>query len=332
MIPDSLPVHVLIVIVSFVVLTKSADFLVDGSVAIAARFNIPKMIIGIVLVGFATTAPEFTVSVISAMKGYPEIALGNAIGSVVADDALALALGIIAAPVAIKVDSRILKSAGIFLISIDLIAFILAFNGVIARWEGAVLILLLFGYFGAVVISEKRKRNGEVPEEIEAEITEHIKGSVMANVVKFAVGVAGVIAASKFLVDSSIWIAVYLHVPQVIIGLTMIAIGTSLPEIATCIVASRKGHGDLAFGDIIGADILNILWIVGAASVAHPIHVAPRIIYFAFPSMIVIVLTMLLFARNKYRLTRFKGIVLLVMYFAYLSLTLIFFHSPGSAA
>ncbi len=327
MIPDNLIIHIAVIAVSFFVLTKSADLLVDGSVAIATRFNIPKMIIGIVLVGFATTAPEFTVSILSAIKGYPEIALGNAIGSVIADDALALALGMIVAPSVIKVDSKILKSAGIFLVTIDILAFILAFNGIISRWEGLILIALLVGYFGALVINGKKKRGGEVPEEIEAEIMEHVKGSLLSNVLKFIAGVAGVIIASKFLVDSSIWIAVYFHIPQVIIGLTMVAIGTSLPEIATCVVAARKGHGDLAFGDIIGADILNILWIVGAASVANPIHVAPRIIYFAFPSMIIIVVTMLLFARHKYSLTKLKGFILLAMYAVYLSLTLIFFHS-----
>ncbi len=330
MIPDNIFIHLIVIAVSFFVLTKSADFLVDGSVAIAYRFNIPKMIIGIVLVGFATTTPEFTVSLFSAIKGYPEIALGNALGSVIADDALALAMGMIVAPAAIRVDSKILKSAGIFLVSIDIVAFILAFNGIINRWEGLFLIVLLVGYFGAVIISEKRKRNGATPERIESEIMEHVKGTLLSQIVKFIAGVTGVIIASRFLVDSSVWLAVFFNVPQVIIGLTLVAIGTSLPEIATCIVASRKGHGDLAFGDIIGADILNILWIVGAASLTRPIKVAPRIIYFAFPSMIVVVLTMLLFARHKYRLTKFKGVILIFMYIIYISLTLILFHNNNT--
>ncbi len=327
MIPDNIFIQLLVILISFFVLTKSADFLVDGSVAIAYRFNIPKMIIGIVLVGVATTTPEFTVSLISALKGYPEIALGNALGSVIADDALALALGMIVAPTFIAVDSKILKGAGIFLLVVDVIVFLLALNGVISRLEGGFLILLLIGYFSWIVINEKRKRKAGVSPVVNEEVMEHAGGALLPHIVKFIGGVAGVIIASRFLVDSSIWIAVYFNVPQVIIGLTMVAIGTSLPEIATSINAARKGHGDLAFGDIIGADILNILWIVGSASLANPIRVDKKIIYFAFPAMIIVVVTMLLFAHHKYRLTRFKGIILLGMYVVYLVLTLMLFHT-----
>ncbi len=332
MIPDSFIVHLIIILISFFVLTKSANFLVDGSVAIAYRFNIPKMIIGIVLVSFATTTPEFTVSLLSALKGYPEIALGNAIGSVIADDALALALGMIVAPTVIAVDSKILKSAGIFLIIIDIVAFILAFNGTVSRFEGAFLIIILIGYFGWVIIHEKRRKNGEAAKEIDKEVMEHVKGTILSQVLKFVGGVVGVIIASRFLVDSSVWTATYFKVPQIIIGLTLVAVGTSLPEIATSIIASRRGHGDLALGDIIGADILNILWIIGSASLVRPIKVAPKIIYFAFPAMIIVVVTMLLFARHKYRLTRFKGIVLVLMYIAYLVSSLLLFHTPAAGS
>lgn len=327
MIPDNIFIQLLVVLISFFVLTKSADYLVDGAVAIAYRFNIPKMIIGIVLVGVATTTPEFTVSLISALNGYPEIALGNALGSVIADDALALALGMIVAPAFIAVDSKILKGAGVFLLVVDVIVFLLALNGVISRLEGGFLILLLIGYFSWIVINEKRKRNSGVSTVVNEEVMEHAGGALFPHILKFIGGVAGVIIASRFLVDSSIWIAVYFKVPQVIIGLTMVAVGTSLPEIATSINAARKGHGDLAFGDIIGADILNILLIVGSASLANPIRVDKKIIYFAFPAMIIVVVTMLLFARHKYRLTRFKGIILLSMYVVYLVLTLMLLHT-----
>ncbi|MBN2050871.1 MAG: calcium/sodium antiporter [Spirochaetales bacterium] len=335
-IPDNIVIHFVILAGSFFLLSKSADFLVDGSVGIAAKLKVPKMIIGIVLVGFATTAPEFSVSVLSALKGHPEIALGNAVGSVIADDALALALGIIVAPVALKVDSRILKSAGIFLICIDLIGFGLAANGVISRLEGLLLVAILAGYLAFVVLSEKKRKAAagaaaetEEAEEIE-EVDEHIKpGKLSLQFFRFGIGVAGVLIASEFLVDSSLFIARFFGVPEVIIGLTMIAIGTSIPEIATCIVASRKGHGDLALGDIIGADILNILWIVGAAAVANPIVVDRNIMFFAFPVMILVVLVMLLLARAGYTLQRWKGFLLLGLYGLYLTATVIFFYLPS---
>jgi len=316
--------------VSFFILAKSADFLVDGATAIAERLGVPKMIIGIVLVAFATTSPEFTVSVLAAIQGHPEIALGNAIGSVIADDAFALALGILVAPTVIIVDSRILKSAGIFLISIDVIAFLFSLNGTIGRVEGAFLIILLIGYLTAVVINEQKHRNRRKKEEIGQELKEHIKpGKTALQVLRFLAGVAGLLIGSELLINSSTNLAREFGVPESVIGLTMIALGTSLPEIATCYVASRKGHGDLALGDIIGADILNILWIVGAASLANPITVEKSVVFFAFPTMIVIVLTMLLFARIGYKLHKWKGVVLLSMYLLFLASSIYLFYFKG---
>ena len=208
--------------------------------------------------GFATTAPEFVVSLLSALRGLPEIALGNAIGSVVADDALALALAIVIAPAAIIVDSRILKTTGIFLIAIDLLAFGLSFNGTISRIDGTILVGLLVVYLFFVIYSEQKRKKKALGMSYEEEAKDHYKkGSLRKQLLWFGVGVAGVVIASEFLIDSSVNIAHALGIPEVVIGLTIIAIGTSLPEIATCIVAARKGHGDLALGDIIGADVLN---------------------------------------------------------------------------
>ncbi len=337
-IPDNIIIHFTVIAASFFLLSKSADFLVDGAVGVAAKLNVPKMIIGIILVGFATTAPEFSVSVLSALKGHPEIALGNAVGSVIADDALALALGIIAAPVALKVDSWVLKRAGIFLVCIDIFAFVLAANGIITRLEGIVLIGILAGYLSITVVSEKKRRSAakrvllesDTSEQELEEVDEHIKpGKLSIQFLRFGIGVAGVLLASEFLVDSSLFVARFFGVPEVILGLTMIAVGTSIPEIATCVVAAGKGYGDIAVGDIIGADILNILWIVGAAATANPIVVEKNIMFFAFPFMIFVVLLMLIFARMGYRLQKWKGFVLLGVYVLYIGATVLFFYVPG---
>jgi cation:H+ antiporter len=264
----------------------------------------------------------------SVIRGFPEIALGNAIGSVIVDDGVALALAILVAPKAITINPKVLKRVGLFLVLIDLFAFALAANGIISRLEGFMLLVILAGYL-IVMVQSSRKNAGLVPPP-EEEIEEHIKpGSLGKQLLFFLIGVAGVIIASEFLVSSSLNIARFFQVPEVIIGLTIIAIGTSLPEIATCITAARKGHGDLAFGDIIGADILNILWIIGAAAAANTIQVATNVIYFAFPSMIIMVLTMLLLARHKYTLHRWKGLVLITLYIAYIVSMLRFFYVPG---
>ncbi len=330
LIPANIYINFIVLFISFYILTKGADFLVDGSVGIAFYLKIPKVVIGIVLVSLATTAPEFTVSVLSSLRGKPEIALGNALGSVIADNALALALGIIVAPVAIKVESRVLKSAGILLIAVSILSFLMAFNGVISRAEGIILLAAFIGYLFIVVWSEKKlktKDGKKYQKEVTGEVQAHIKaGSLAVQVLRFAAGVAGVIIASEFLIDSAVFIASYMGISEAVIGLTVVAIGTSLPEIATCIISARRGYGDLAVGDIIGADIMNILWIIGTASIVHPIHVSRKIIYFAFPWELAAVFLMLGLMRMGYKLERWKGFVLLMLYVLYIAFTVIFLY------
>ncbi len=324
-IPDNLIVQLLVLGASFFIISKAADFLVDGAVGIAYKLNVPKIVIGVILVGFATTSPEFTVSVLSAVRGFPEIALGNAVGSVIVDDALALALAIVVAPKAIEVEKRSLRLFGLFLIGIDVLAFILSLNGIISRWEGLILLAILGGYLFYVIHTENRKR--KVSPAVNAELAAHIKsGGVGFQLLRFFVGVFGVVVASEFLIDSAVFLARYFGASEAVIGLTLVAIGTSIPEIVTCVVAGRRGHGDLALGDIIGADILNVLWIIGAASVANPIVVEQRVILFAFPWMLGVVVLMLLFARLGYTLQRWKGYVLIIIYLIYISISIVRFY------
>jgi len=321
--PDNIVVHLIVLGICFLVLSKAADLLVDGAVSIAYHLKVPKMVIGVVLVGFATTAPEFTVSLLSAIRGFPEIALGNAVGSVIVDDALALALGIVVAPKVMHVEKRSLRRFGIVLLGVDFLAFGLSLNGTLSRLEGLVLVLLLAVYLVWIVIIEKKEHRAVESEDVEA----HLKtGSLAIQFLRFGAGVAGIVLASEFLIDSAVFIAAYFGASKAVIGLTVVAIGTSIPEIVTCIVAARKGHGDLAFGDIIGADILNVLWIIGTAALANPIVVSRSIILFAFPWMIGVVALMLLLARWGYVLQRWKGYLLMSVYFVYLAMTLLRYY------
>lgn len=325
-IPANIFLHLGIVVACFFVLAKSADVLVEGAVGIAYSLKVPKIIVGIVLVGFMTTAPEFTVSMISALRGEPEIALGNAVGSVIVDDSLAWALGVLVAPAAISVDSKVLRTSGFFLIGIDLLTFGLSLDGTVSRIEGLILLAVLVGYLATVIVYQQRSRRRRTPNDDDAD--EFYRPATSGKqLVRFVAGIAGVLISSEFLVNSAQFIAAYFGAPPVVIGLTLVAIGTSIPEIATCIVAARKGHGDLAFGDILGADILNILWIVGATATATPLAVGRRVIFFSMPAMIVVVATMLLLGRLRFRFTRWKGAVLVAMYLAYLTLTIILFHT-----
>jgi cation:H+ antiporter len=325
-IPDDIVVHVLILAATFAVIYKAADFLVDGAVGIAYKLNVPKIVIGVVLVGFGTTAPEFTVSVLSAIRGFPEIALGNAVGSVIVDDTLALGLGIIVAPAAIRVEQRSLRLFGLFLIGIDVLAFMLSLNGVISRWEGLLLLGILGLYLAYLIHTENRKR--KVAKAVNEELAEHIKpGGFGMQLLRFLIGIVAVVLASEFLIDSAVFVAAYFGASEAVIGLTLVAIGTSIPEIVTCIAAGRKGHGDLALGDIIGADILNVLWIIGAASVANPIQIQRRVIFFAFPWMLGVVSLMLVLARWRHTLQRWKGLVLVSAYVLYITISIVRFYA-----
>ena len=315
-------------IVSFAILFKCADFFVKGASGVAKVFNIPKIVVGIVIVGMATTAPEFCVSVIAAFLGQPEIALGNAIGSVICDDGVALALAAILAPTVIFVNCRILKIVCVFLLSIDILAYILAKNGTIGRLEGAVLVLILCIYFIFIIKNRGFRFDKNSQENKNKSLEKKENSSPLDNsqlkrlALIFGVGLAGVIISSYIIVWAATHIAVHFDISKTIIGLTIIAIGTSLPEISTCVIAALKGEGEIAVGNIIGADILNVLWIIGVSSIINPIKVELKVMNFTFPYMILIVTVMLVAMRIGCRLGKIKGFILFGLYILYFFLTL----------
>ena len=324
--PDSILINAIVLAGAFGVLAKGADWLVDGAVGVASKLHIPTLIIGIVLVGFGTTMPEFTVSVISALQGHSEIALGNAVGSVIVNVAVALALGIIVAPFALRIDRSMFVSLALVFFGAALLTFLLALDGRVGRVEGVILIAALAAYVTYLVVSEKRRKARRFEREVVEDVQSHdVEGRLSKFLLIFLGGLVAVIVASKFLVEAAVNIAERLDISKTIIGLTIVAIGTSLPEIATSVVASRKGHGELAFGDVMGANILNLLWIIGGASIARPIAVSRTEIFFMFPFMVGIVAAMFLLARVGYTLNRWKSAVLLGLYLIYSAATVLVF-------
>lgn len=295
------------------VLFKAGDWFVSGAVGLSLRLHMPKMLVGIVIVGFSTTLPELFVSVQSAWRGFPEIALGNAIGSVIADDALALALAAVIVPMLVHRGTFL--TAAPFLIAIDFLAFGLAADGTLSRWEGGLLVCMLLAYILFALRQAARGRI-QVSEEVVQAQTEHTSWKPI--LLHFGAGLAGVLLCSHLIVESSLAIAHFYGISEFVIGLTIVAVGTSLPEIATVIAAARKRETEVAAGNIIGADILNVLWIAGMSAVVNPITVSQQIILFSFPAMIIVVLTMLLFLRTGWRMTRPEGLVLLGMYGVYI--------------
>ncbi len=312
-------INFLLIAIGFVALFKFADYFLKGAIGIANIFDIPKMIVGIVLVGLATTAPEFGVSVISAILGDSEIALGNAVGSVIIDDGVALALAAILSPTVIIVNCRLIKIIGLFLLSVDVFAYILARNGTIGRLEGVIFIFILILYF-VVIIKSQKKRNDLESEKAEKYKINHLqkKAMVRKHIKLFLFGFIGIIISSRLVHWTTINVCDHFSLSKTLIGSTIIALGTSLPEVSTCITAALKGEGEIAVGDIIGADVLNVLWIIGASAIANPITVELNIIHFIFPFMIIIVAVMLGSMIIGCRLTKTNGIILLLLYLVYL--------------
>jgi cation:H+ antiporter len=318
----SITVAVGVLVVCFLVLLKCADWFVEGAVGIAEHLNVPKMLIGIVLVSLATTAPELAVSVLSALEGHPEMALGNAVGSVIVDDGVALALGALFATSPILVDRKILKTAGIFLALTCIAAYAMASDGVLGRVEGGMLVAMFVAYMLFVYYTRRTATDAaEMQTDELAEIEKAVEGRSLGSLAFwFGVGLVGVLASSEGIVKSAVVVAQFLGVSEAVIALTVVAIGTSMPEIATAVTAARRGHGEIMVGNILGADILNLCWIAGASALVNPLVVEPRVVHFSFPAMFVIVGSMLFIMRTGYRLRRAEGLYMLVLYAAYLGL------------
>ena len=245
-------------------------------------------------------------------------------------DGLAMGLGAIAAPIAISIDSKILKTAGIFLISIDIIAYFFVMNGIFSRLEGFILLLFLFAYIYFVIATEKKRRKNSkeniLVKENNNKDSEADNKKIKRYIIFFLLGLLGVVITSRMVIWSAINIAKFFKVSEIIIGLTVVAIGTSLPEISTSITAAIKGEGEIAAGDIIGADILNILWIIGCSAIVHPIHVEMLSAHFSFLWMLLIVSTMLISMRIGYKIGKPKGFILISLYSIYIYMTIKIFY------
>lgn len=316
-----------IVAVCFFVLMKGADILVEEAVALSLRHGISKVIIGATIVSLGTTLPEVTVSVMSAINGKPDMALGNAIGSVICDTGLILGAATMFG--AVPLDLYLVRRQGLFCLGLGILLIVacLPFSNLGSVFEtggrlpqivGFVFLALLAGYLWISARWAKRS-DGEIGVEL------HEIGSTRAIALKIILGLAMIVVSSHFLIGAVEETAIRANVPQSIIAATLVAFGTSLPELVTAITAVRKGHGELAVGNVIGADILNILLVAGASAAVTPggLTASPKFFTLIFPAMIVL---MLIFQGStficKTHLTKLTGVVLLSGYGVYLFLSI----------
>ena len=310
------------------VLVWSADKFVDGAVGVARFCGMSTLLIGMVVVGFGTSAPEMVVSALSAMQNAPELALGNAYGSNIANIALILGVTAIISPVVVV--RKALKRDLPILIAVTALSVFLVSDGSIMRMDGVILLLVFAGVMGFNIWNEMRQKavagNAE-----EAEPQEGESLSLGKSVFWLVLGLALLVGSSRALVWGAVEIARALGVSDLLIGLTIVAVGTSLPELASSIVAARKGEDDLAFGNIIGSNLFNTLLVVGIAATISPMNsYEPAVFTRDMPVMAVLTVLLLLFGlpvrKNRVgadgkrigRINRIEGATFLAVYIGYI--------------
>ena len=307
------------VLFAIAILWKCADWFVDGAAGLAENAGVPNMLIGLVLVSLATTAPELTASFLAALRGNPEMALGNAIGSVVVDDTVALGLGAVLAPVALVVEPRLLRKSGIFLLGVCVVLTVLSLDGSLSRWEGGLLVALFMGYVTYTLVSEmQRRKRGGADDFGEVKLEDDLEITVGGAMWRFALGAVGMLIGSHFLLEGAIGMGRNIGMPEYAVGLTIVAIGTSVPEIATVAASALKGKGGIGIGNIIGADILNVCWVAGLSATANPLSADTGFLRISLVWMMVVVSAMLLMLWTGHRLSRNAGFLLLFLYLLYL--------------
>jgi len=284
----------LLLAVMFLLLSKGADILVEESVTLSLKWGVSKLFIGVTLVSLGTTLPEVSVSVYAAVKGHAELAMGNAVGSMICDMGLILGLALMISPLPFKrVDlnfpSWVLTGAALLLVITSLpfgnLCDTFVAGGRFPQWAGFLFLLLLGFYFW---YSMHRARNTGISENT----FNPDNASALFVILKLILGIALVIISSRVLIPTVGELAVRFKVPESIIAATLVAFGTSLPELITAITAARKGHGDLAIGNVLGADILNALLVAGASAAVTRggLEVPPDFYMLYFPAMLLLVM------------------------------------------
>lgn len=308
----------LMIVIGLVVLVWSADLFVEGAAAIARFWGMSPLLIGMVIVGFGTSAPELTVSALSAWQGNPGIALGNAYGSNITN--IALILGSVALISPIVVHSQVVRKELPVLFAVTLMAMALIFDGDLSRLDAVIQLGVFAVVMGWMIRAGMNQKSDALEQEMEDELEEHAMSFSQA-VIWLVAGLVLLVVSSRILVWGAVSIAQDLGVSDLVIGLTIVAIGTSLPELASSIVAARKGEDDIALGNIIGSNLFNTLAVVGLAGVIHPMSIPLEIVNRDWPLMALLTVSLfaLGYARNgeQGRISRREGGALLAVYIAY---------------
>ena len=293
----------------------------NGASFTAKCLGIRKMVIGMTVVAFGTSAPEFVVSLVAVLMGKTDISLGNVVGSNIANVGLALAVAALVAPLAVSRRNLIVEYPAMIVLSLALFGAALT-GGIIGRIEGAILVMSLIAFvvYTGTLSRENRDHQSRLQEDAPD------KSKLPRALILIILGLVGLSAGSKLLVDSSVQILSVFGISEFIIGATVVAIGTSLPEMATTVVGAWKGETDIAVGNIIGSNVFNIGMVAGTVSLITPLHVAPETLKYDFPVMLFFAFLMLPLLLREKGVGRVWGVIAGAAYAAFL---VIAFSRPG---
>ncbi len=312
-------VPVAAVVVGLILLVWSADRFVEGSASIARHLGMSPLLIGMLVVGFGTSAPEMFVSALSSMQGNPGIALGNAYGSNITNIALILGLTALISPIAVH--SRVLRQELPILSVVTGLAVVQIWDKDLSRADALILLGVFTGLMAWSIRQGTRQRNDALGVEMDSELAaQHMP--LARAVVWLVIGLLLLVASSRLLVWGSVVIARHLGVDDLIIGLTIVAVGTSLPELASSLIAVRRREHDIALGNVLGSNLFNTLAVVGIAGTIHPLAVPPEILTRDMAVMTGLTLLLFLFGfgfrgPGLGRINRFEGAILLAVYIGY---------------
>jgi cation:H+ antiporter len=314
----------LLLLAGLALIIEGGDLFVAAAVRLAGRLHIPRIIVGSTLVSLATTAPELTVSVMSGLKGAPGLAVGNAVGSVICN--IGLIFGVTAAIKQVEVHPRLLRIPLLAMFGAGAVLFLMTLDLHLSHAQGAFLVGAGVVYFIWDFWRHRRERSPEAVAEAQSIKTGVTRTrfawlqTTAGSAAQFVFGAALVLIGSRLLVDGAVSVAGRLGVPSILIGLTVVAVGTSLPELVTAIASSRQAVSDLALGNVLGANIANLTLVVGVAALVQQVTLDRWTQVFNFPAMLIVMAVLLWVLLTDRRVTRREGVVLLAVYGIYLLL------------
>ncbi|WP_290459140.1 calcium/sodium antiporter [Romboutsia ilealis] len=311
-------IKIILFLIGFVLITKGADIFINCTVDIGKKTKISEIILGATIVSFATTLPELTVSLFASLEGHTTMSLGNAVGSIICNTGLVLGLVAFISP--FSVDKKMFFSKSVLLLICVIVLLLLGLDKSITQRDSiallAMLAIYMYSNYRSVVEKGSKSRINN---------TSKVKGNNnlgewLRIALFFALGLIMMILGSRLLVDNGVIIAEWIGVPQGVISLTVIALGTSLPELVSSLTAIKKNHHAISVGNILGANILNIVSVIGISSIPNDIPILSQNMSIDFPFMIVLLLILILPTIKKNKLYRFQGLIMLIVYLIYIGI------------